>query len=230
MVIYLSKINMWKEETPVSRLIDELVGKKSLKKELKIIRAFVVLFYFLLHTEVESINKQKKNAEDLVNDQIKCKEMLVITDKGEKLGVLSRGKALAEAEERGLDIVLVSPDANPPVAKMMDYSRFRFEQQKKLKEMRKNQKVIVVQEIQLSPTIEKHDFETKARKAKTILEKGNKVKISLRFYGRMIVHQDLGKDVIERFVQSLSEVSTIEAPIRLDGRTLFAVIAPKTKE
>lgn len=221
---------MWKEETPVSRLIDELVGKKSLKKELKIIRAFVVLFYFLLHTEVESINKQKKNAEDLVNDQIKCKEMLVITDKGEKLGVLSRGKALAEAEERGLDIVLVSPDANPPVAKMMDYSRFRFEQQKKLKEMRKNQKVIVVQEIQLSPTIEKHDFETKARKAKTILEKGNKVKISLRFYGRMIVHQDLGKDVIERFVQSLSEVSTIEAPIRLDGRTLFAVIAPKTKE
>ncbi|MDE5565602.1 MAG: translation initiation factor IF-3 [Anaeroplasmataceae bacterium] len=156
--------------------------------------------------------------------------MLVITDKGEKLGVLSRGKALAEAEERGLDIVLVSPDANPPVAKMMDYSRFRFEQQKKLKEMRKNQKVIVVQEIQLSPTIEKHDFETKARKAKTILEKGNKVKISLRFYGRMIVHQDLGKEVIERFVQSLSEFSTIEAPIRLDGRTLFAVIAPKTKE
>ena len=156
--------------------------------------------------------------------------MLVITDKGEKLGVLSRGKALASAEERGLDLVLVSPDANPPVAKMMDYSRFRFEQQKKLKEMRKNQKVIVVQEIQLSPTIEKHDFETKARKAKTILEKGNKVKISLRFFGRMIVHQDLGKEVIERFVQSLSDVSTVEAPIRLDGRTLFAVVAPKTKE
>lgn len=179
---------------------------------------------------MESINKQKKNAEEIVNEQIRCKEMLVITDKGEKLGVLSRGKALAAADERGLDLVLVSPDANPPVAKMMDYSRFRFEQQKKLKEMRKNQKVIVVQEIQLSPTIEKHDFETKARKAKAILEKGNKVKISLRFFGRMIVHQDLGKEVIERFVQSLSDVSIIEAPIRLDGRTLFAVVAPKTKE
>lgn len=185
-----------------------------------------ILFYSI--AGVKCINKQKKGAEDIVNDQIRCKEMLVITDKGEKLGVLPRVKALAAAENRGLDLVLVSPDANPPVAKMMDYSRFRFEQQKKLKEMRKNQKIVVVQEIQLSPTIEKHDFETKARKARTILEKGNKVKISLRFFGRMIVHQDLGKEVIERFVQSLEEVSTVESPIRLDGRTLFAVVAPKT--
>ena len=153
--------------------------------------------------------------------------MLVITDAGEKLGVLSRTKALQEAENRGLDLVLVSPETNPPVAKMMDYSRFRFEQQKKLKEMKKKQKVIVVQEIQLSPTIEKHDFETKARKAKTILEKGNKVKVSLRFYGRMIAHQDLGKEVVDRFVESLADVSTIESPIKMDGRTLFAIIAPK---
>ena len=184
---------------------------------------------FLILMEVKAINKQKKGSEDLVNEQIRCKEMLVITDKGEKLGVLTRNKALQEAEGRGLDLVLVSADANPPVAKMMDYSRFRFEQQKKLKEMRKNQKVVVVQEIQLSPTIEKHDFETKARKAKTILDKGNKVKISLRFFGRMIVLQDLGNEVIERFVQALSDVSTVESPIRLDGRTLFAVVAPKTK-
>ena len=156
--------------------------------------------------------------------------MLVITHKGEKLGVLSRQAALDAADEHNLDLVLVSPEGNPPVAKLMDYSRFRFEQQKKLKEMKKNQKVVVVQEIQLSPTIEKHDFETKARKAKSILEKGNKVKVSLRFFGRMIVHQDLGKEVIERFVQSLSEVSTIESQIRLEGRTLFAVIAPKTNK
>lgn len=176
------------------------------------------------------INKQKKGTEDLVNDAIRCKEMLVITDKGEKLGVLTRAKALEEADEYGLDLVLVSPDSNPPVAKLMDYSRFRFEQQKKLKEMRKNQKVVVVQEIQLSPTIEKHDFETKARKAQNILEKGNKVKISLRFKGRMIVHQDLGKEVIERFVERLAECSTLESPIRLEGRTLFAVIAPKTSK
>ena len=156
--------------------------------------------------------------------------MLVITHKGEKLGVLSRQAALDAADEHELDLVLVSPEGNPPVAKLMDYSRFRFEQQKKLKEMKKNQKVVVVQEIQLSPTIEKHDFETKARKAKSILEKGNKVKVSLRFFGRMIVHQDLGKEVIERFVQDLSDVSTIESQIRLEGRTLFAVIAPKTNK
>ena len=166
----------------------------------------------------------------MVNDAIRVKEMLVITDSGEKLGVLSKSKALAEADNRGLDLVLVSPDSNPPVAKMMDYSRFRFEQQKKLKEMKKKQKVIVVQEIQLSPTIEKHDFDTKSRKARTILEKGNKVKITLRFYGRMIVHQELGKEVIERFIESLQEVANVEAQPKMDGRTMFAVVAPKSEK
>lgn len=206
-----------------------MVGKKSQTNFRIFYGAFCVPFIF---TTLGGgiINKQRKGSEDLVNNAIRCKEMLVITEKGEKLGVLSNAKAQAEAENRGLDLVLVSPDSNPPVAKIMDYSRFRFEQQKKLKEMRKNQKVVVVQEIQLSPTIEKHDFETKARKAQTILEKGNKVKISLRFKGRMIVHQDLGKEVIERFVERLAECSTVESPIRLDGRTLFAVIAPKTKD
>ena len=175
------------------------------------------------------INKQNKQ-DELVNDAIRAKEMLVITDSGEKLGVLSKQKALAEADSRGLDLVLVSPDSNPPVAKMMDYSRFRFEQQKKLKEMKKKQKVIVVQEIQLSPTIEKHDFDTKSRKARSIIEKGNKVKITLRFYGRMIVHQELGKEVIDKFIESLADCTTVESPAKLDGRSLFAVIAPKIEK
>ena len=176
-----------------------------------------------------SINKQKKD-EAIINDQIRVKEMLVITDQGEKLGVLTRGKALQEADERGLDLVLVSPDANPPVAKLMDYSKFRFQQQKKLKEMKKNQKIIVVQEIQLSPVIEKHDFETKAKKARTILEKGNKVKITLRFKGRMIVHQEIGVEVINKFIESLSDCTTVESPVKLDGRSLFAVVAPKVEK
>ena len=153
--------------------------------------------------------------------------MLVITDQGEKLGVLTRWKAVQEADDRGLDLVLVSPDANPPVANLMDYSRFRFQQQKKLKEMKKNQKVIVVQEIQLSPVIEKHDFETKAKKARTILEKGNKVKITLRFKGRMIVHQEIGVEVINKFIESLADCTPVESPVKLDGRSLFAVVAPK---
>ena len=156
--------------------------------------------------------------------------MLVITDTGEKLGLLTKAKALQEAESRGMDLVLVSPDSNPPVAKMMDYSRFRFEQQKKAKEMKKKQKVVVVQEIQLSPTIEKHDFETKAKKARTILEKGNKVKITLRFKGRMIVHQEIGVEVINKFIESLADCTTVESAVKLDGRSLFAVVAPKVEK
>ncbi len=188
-------------------------------------------FIFINITGGGSINKQKKNNDSYVNEDIRCKEMLVITDTGEKLGLLSKNQALQEAEKRGLDLVLVSPDSNPPVAKMMDYSRFRFEQQKKAKEMKKKQKVVVVQEIQLSPTIEKHDFETKAKKARTILmDKGNKVKVTLRFYGRMIVHQELGKEVIDRFIESLQEVANIEAQPKMDGRIMFAVVAPKSEK
>ncbi|MGM9971309.1 MAG: translation initiation factor IF-3 [Anaeroplasmataceae bacterium] len=166
----------------------------------------------------------------MINDQIKCKELLVITNTGEKLGKLSRNDALKEADMRGLDLVLVSPDANPPVAKLMDYSKFRFEQQKKAKEMKKNQKVVVVQEIRLSPTIEKHDFDTKSNNARKMLLKGNKVKVTLRFFGRMIAHQDLGKEVVERFAESLADVSNIESPVKLDGRSLFTVLGPKSEK
>ena len=113
----------------------------------------------------------------------------------------------------------------------MDYSRFRFEQQKKAKEMKKKQKTIVVQEIQVSPTIEKHDFDTKVNKARTIIvDKGNKVKITLKFKGRMIVHQEIGVEVINRFIQSLEDCSQVESKVKLDGRTLFAVIAPKIEK
>ena len=130
-----------------------------------------------------------------------------------------------------LDLVLVSPDSNPPVGKIMDYSRFRFEQQKRAKEMKKKQKIIVVQEIQLSPTIEKHDFETKVNKARSIIQdKGNKVKITLKLKGRMIVHQDLGVEVVNKFVSSLEDCSTVESPVKLDGRMIFAVVAPKIEK
>lgn len=178
--------------------------------------------------EVFLINNNRKSTDDaIINDDIKSPKVLVITNEGEKLGILSRNEALAKADEYGLDLVLVSPDAKPPVAKIMDYSKFRFEQQKKLKEMKKNQKVVVVQEIRLSPTIEKHDFETKANNARKMLQKGNKVKVSLRFFGRMIAHQDLGQDVIKRFVDSLEDCAQTEAPIKLDGRSLFTVLVPK---
>lgn len=175
-----------------------------------------------------SINKPKKNTDAIINDDIRCKEMLVITNTGEKLGLLSKREALNAAAERGLDLVLVSPDANPAVAKLMDYSKFRFEQQKKAKEMKKNQKVVSVQEIRLSPTIEQNDLMTKSKNARKIIEKGNKVKVSLRFHGRMISHQDIGETVMKKFVETLTDCSNQEAPIKLDGRSLFTVLGPKS--
>jgi translation initiation factor IF-3 len=179
--------------------------------------------------EVFLINNTRKSTDDaIINDDIKSPKVLVITNEGEKLGVLSRNEALAKADEYGLDLVLVSPDAKPPVAKIMDYSKYRFEQQKKLKEMKKNQKVVVLQEIRLSPTIEKHDFDTKANNARKMLLKGNKVKVSLRFFGRMIAHQDLGQEVIKRFVEALADCAQSESAIKLDGRSLFTILAPKT--
>lgn len=176
-----------------------------------------------------SIINNFKKAEEQVNEAIKVKEVLVITNNGEKLGKMPTKQAIEEAYSRGLDLVLVSQDSANPVAKMMDYSRFRFEQQKKLKEMKKKQKIVVLQEIQLSPTIEQHDFETKNRKARTILEKGNKVKITLRFKGRMIVHQEIGKEMVEKFIKSLEDCATVENDVKLDGKVMFAIVAPKTK-
>ncbi len=166
----------------------------------------------------------------MVNESIRLKEMLVITDKGEKLGVLPKNKALDEAIQRGLDLVVVSAESNPPVAKMMDYSKFRFEQQKKQKEMKKKQRNFSVQEIQLSPVIADNDLNTKVNKAQTILSKGNKIKITLRFKGRMIVHQDKGKEVMNRFVETLSDIATLESDIKLEGKLLSAVIAPKKQK
>ena len=123
--------------------------------------------------------------------------MLVITDDGEKLGILSRKDALQAASDRGLDLVLVSPQAKPQVAKLMDYSKYRYEQQKKAREMRKNQKIVQIQEIRMTPTIEENDLLTKSKVARKILDKGNKIKVSIRFYGRLMSRQDLGEIVLK---------------------------------
>lgn len=154
--------------------------------------------------------------------------MLVITDEGEQLGVLSKQDALKAAQKKGLDLVLVAPDAKPAVAKFMNYSKYRFDQQKRQKEMKKNQKVIQVKEIRLSPTIEKHDFETKVRNARKFLEGGDKVKVSLRFIGRMIVHSDVGEKVVQDFAQSLADVSIVDSKMKLEGKSLTLILAPKT--
>ncbi len=163
-----------------------------------------------------------------MNENIRCKELLVITNTGEKLGILSKADALRKADELGLDLVLIQKDGNPAVAKIMDYSKFRYEQQRKAREMKKNQKVVTVQEIRLSPTIEQHDLETKSNNARKMILKGSKVKVTLRLFGRMMGRQDLGSEVVEKFAESLADVASKEVPIKLDGRSLFTILVPKT--
>ncbi|EOE6008890.1 translation initiation factor IF-3 [Listeria monocytogenes] len=162
----------------------------------------------------------------LVNDGIRAREVRLIDQDGEQLGVKSKIDALQIAEKANLDLVLVAPTAKPPVARIMDYGKFRFEQQKKDKEARKNQKVIVMKEVRLSPTIDEHDFDTKLRNARKFLEKGDKVKCSIRFKGRAITHKEIGQKVLDRFAKACEDLCTIEQRPKMDGRSMFLVLAP----
>ena len=196
------------------------------------------IFLFQNSLEVIIINnnqsfnqKPNKNQnEELVNENIRFKELLVIGADGTKHGVLQRKDALRLAMESGLDLVVVSAEAKPPVAKLMDYKKFRFEQKKKAREIKKNQKVTVVKEVQLSPVIDRHDLETKANIARKFIQKDNKVKVTLRFKGRMIVHQEIGVKVMEDFVALLSDVAQLDAPIKLEGKQLFMTLGPKKEK
>lgn len=152
-----------------------------------------------------------------MNESIRAKEVRLIDVNGEQLGVKSRNEALEIAEKANLDLVLVAPQAKPPVARIMDYGKYRFEQQKKEKEQRKNQKVINVKEIRLTPVIEEHDFNTKLRNARKFLGKGDKVKVSVRFRGRAITHKELGREVLDRFAEQTNDISNAEQS--LNGRT-----------
>lgn len=172
------------------------------------------------------IKQIKPKSNDLVNEFIPNTELLVIDDEGNKLGILPKKKALELAFQKELDLVVVSPDSKPMVAKFMDYSKHKFEQQKKLREIKKNQVIVDIKEIRLSPTIDKHDFDTKLKHALKFLEKGDKVKISIRLFGRMITHSEVGLNVINRFIEEIGTKATIESRPKLDGRHLIAMIAP----
>ena len=161
-----------------------------------------------------------------VNEGIRAREVRLIDSNGDQLGVKSRQEALEIATTRNLDLVLVAPNAKPPVCRIMDYGKYRFEQQKKEKEARKKQKVINVKEVRLSPGIEDHDFNTKLRNARKFLEKGDKVKVSIRFRGRAITHKDLGRDVLERMAEECNDVSTVEQKPKMEGRSMFLMLAP----
>ncbi|KZZ85929.1 MULTISPECIES: translation initiation factor IF-3 [Bacillaceae] len=163
----------------------------------------------------------------LVNDGIRAREVRLIGQNGDQLGIKSRQEALEIATRANLDLVMVAAGAKPPVCRIMDYGKFRFEQQKKDKEARKNQKIISIKEVRFSPTIDEHDFNTKLKNARKFLEKGDKVKASIRFKGRAITHKEIGQRVLDRFSEACADVATIESSPRMDGRSMFLVLAPK---
>ena len=146
----------------------------------------------------------------MVNDGIRARELRLIGSDGEQLGVKTKAEALKIAEQANLDLVLVAPSAKPPVARIMDYGKYRFEQQKKDRGARKKQKVINVKEVRLSPTIDVNDFNTKLRNARKFLEKGDKVKASIRFKGRAITHKEIGQKVLDRLAEETADIAKVE--------------------
>lgn len=168
--------------------------------------------------------------DQLVNEGIRAREVRLIGQNGDQLGIKSRQEALEIAGRANLDLVLVAANAKPPVCRIMDYGKFRFEQQKKEKEARKNQKIINLKEVRLSPTIDEHDFNTKLRNAIKFLEKGDKVKASIRFKGRAITHKEIGQRVLDRFSEACAEVATVETKPKMDGRSMFLMLAPKNEK
>jgi len=163
-----------------------------------------------------------------MNEQIKSEEMMVIGPNGEKLGIKKREDALTLAKYAGLDLVLMN-DAAMPVAKVIDYNKYKYEKSKREKEQKKKQREqnLDLKEYRLSVTIDKHDFETKLKNARGYLEKGHKIKVSVRFKGRQITHSELGQEVIVKFANELSEIGQIEQIPKLEGRSMSLVVAPK---
>lgn len=168
--------------------------------------------------------------ENLINEDIQAEVVLVIAENGEQLGKMDLPDALRIAEDRGYDLVCVAPNAPVPVCRLMDYSKYRYEQIKKAKEAKKNQRIIQVKEVRLSPTIDTHDFETKQRNAKKWLVDGDKVKVSCRFRGRMIEQANNTKELFIKFASEIEEVAQIDQQPYLDGRNMFMMLSPKTQK
>nr|WP_309544574.1 translation initiation factor IF-3 [Xianfuyuplasma coldseepsis] len=169
----------------------------------------------------------KKNADaHLLNEGIRSRELMIIAEDGEKLGVMSKNEAIDLAYERDLDVFVVAPSAKPPVAKFMDYNRHKYEQQRKQREARKNQKVVSLKEIRLSPKIDIHDFETKLRNGRKFLEKGDKLKVSIRFRGREMAYTNKGREVMLNFAEKCADIATIESYPKQDGRNMYMRLAP----
>ena len=165
--------------------------------------------------------------EHQINEEIRDKELRVIGADGSQLGIMTSSDALALAEEKDLDLVKIAPNAVPPVCKIMDYGKFRFEQLKKEKEAKKNQRVVEVKEIRMSPSIDTNDLNTKVKNAMKFLKDGNRVKVTVRFRGREMAHTSLGEVLLKQFGESCAEVATVEKGAKLEGRNMSMFLSPK---
>lgn len=162
-----------------------------------------------------------------INGQIRAKEVQLISDTGEKLGMVSLARALEIAGDKKLDLVLVSPNSQVPVCKIMNYGKYKFEQSKKEKEAKKKQKTQETKELRITPNIEEHDFGFKAKNARKFLEDGNKVKITVRFRGRELNNTKMGETVLNQFISNLEDISVVEKKPKLEGKNMFIILAKK---
>ena len=179
---------------------------------------------FIYLSEVFSIAKKEMQ----INEQIRDNELRIIGADGAQLGVMSAREAQALADEAGLDLVKIAPTATPPVCRIMDFGKYRFEQAKKEKEARKNQHVVDIKEVRLGLNIDVGDFNTKVSQATKFLQHGDKVKVSIRFRGREMAHPELGLEPMKRFADALAEIATVEKPAKIEGRNMLMFMAPKT--
>ena len=168
--------------------------------------------------------------EHQINEEIRDKELRVIGADGDQLGIMTSAAALALAEEKELDLVKIAPNATPPVCKIMDYGKFRFEQLKKEKEAKKNQHVVEVKEIRMSPSIDTNDFNTKIKNAMKFLKDGNRVKVTVRFRGREMAHTSLGADLLKKFGSDCAELATVAKDAKLEGRNMSMFLSPKNSK
>jgi translation initiation factor IF-3 len=185
-------------------------------------------YLFICHGG-EIITKKTTTTDELVNENIRFKEVLLIGANGEQLGIFMRREALEKAYEQNLDLLCVAPNAVPPVCKILDYGRYRFEMQKKLKEAKRNQHVTELKPLRLSPVIDTRDFETKLKHAREWIEDGMKVKVDMRFRGRLITRIEVGKKVMNSFIENISDIANIEKSPSMEGNTMYVILAPKRK-
>lgn len=187
---------------------------------------FGTLFYFANTGRCVSIGTNAKEAQTLINEAIEAREVRVVNAEGQPLGIMSSREALKLAYEKELDLVLIAPQAQPPVCKIMDYGKFCFEKQKREKEAKKKQQTVELKEIQLSCRIDTHDYETKLNQARKFLTSGNKVRVVMRFRGREMSHMSIGRDLLDKFLADTQDVGVCDKKPVLDGRFMSMVINP----